>query len=94
MQNTKPDITFYMQISPSIAEERLRERKNLTTFEKEQKTFVQKLIHGFDTIYLTQKNVITLDATKSPQDVVQDALKAIQVWTIKHSPPTNQINCL
>lgn len=80
MQGIKPNLIFYLKISPEIAMERLKQRKKLSAFEQEQETFTKKLIHGFDEHFRNKKNVITLDGNQSPEQVTNQAVKAIESW--------------
>ena len=79
MQNIKSDKTIYLHISPEQAHERLKDRKQLTAFEKEHKAFVCKLIDGFNTLYQNRNDVIILDATQSPEELTDLALKALNL---------------
>ncbi len=80
MQNSKPDLTFYMKISPQEAISRLAKRRSLTAFEKEQTGFVKRLIRGFDEIFRNRDNVIIIDGTLPPKQVVDIATEAVVCW--------------
>ena len=76
----KPDIIFYLEIDIQTAIKRVFKRKEtLTTFEKEKVDFWQKVIKGYEQILKDRKNVIKLDATLSPEEVLQEALKHIKI---------------
>ena len=78
MQNKRPDITIYVHVSTQIAAERILQRNvALTSFEKEKQEFIQKLMHGFDTLYKDRKDVIIVDGTQSPEKVTAQALQEI-----------------
>lgn len=87
MQNIEPDLVFYVKISAQDAAHRIKKRTVLTTFEKEQSVFVQKLITGFETIFAQRSNVITIDGMLSAQEVTSHAYKAIYSW---HQVTINQ----
>jgi dTMP kinase len=78
LQNTNPDIVFYIQIDLKTAQERIFKRNNeLTSFEKEKTEFWQKVITGYNEIFKNRNNVIYLDGKKSPQDLTNEALNHI-----------------
>ena len=85
MQQSKPDLTFYMKVSPEEAIRRLKDRTTLTAFEKEQTGFVRRLITGFDEIFRYRNNVITIDGTLSCEQVVQIATKEVLQWIEKQN---------
>lgn len=91
MQGIKPDLILYLRVPVAVAQQRLYERKKLTTFEKEQTDFVLKLLYGFETLYKDRDDVIIVDGTQTPQEVIQNALKALQAWTSKQTIPQHQI---
>lgn len=93
MQKIQPMLTIYLKISREQAARRLQDRTQLTAFEKEKETFVDKLIHGFDTLYHNRTDVLILDATQSPETIAHNALKAIHEWKPKSAKTANQINC-
>lgn len=80
MQEYKPDLTFYMKIEPQEAIKRLRTRRVLTVFEKEQTGFVERLITGFNEIFRNRDNVITLDGTLPPLEIADIATRAVIQW--------------
>ena len=80
MQESKPDLTFYMKIEPEEAIKRLKKRTTLTAFEKEQTGFVKRLIKGFDEIFRDRDNVITLDGTLPPKEIAENATQAVMQW--------------
>lgn len=83
MNNKKADITFYLRISLEDAFKRLRSRKTLSAFEKEQTSFTKKLIEGFDTLYKTDP-AVKLDATQSPETLTNKTVDYIEQWIHKN----------
>lgn len=76
MSNRTPDITFYLRLSVDQALERIALRnKNITDFE--EKELLQKSINGFEAIFKNKPHVITLDATETPQTLLEQALTAV-----------------
>ncbi|MBD3231667.1 dTMP kinase [Candidatus Dependentiae bacterium] len=75
MQNIIPDITFYLEIDIKTALNRIIKRQEtLTSFEKEKMKFWQHVLDGFDQIFKNRKDVIRLDATKNPDEILNQAL--------------------
>lgn len=75
MGNSTPDITLYLTIDPQLAHERITSRnQDKTRFEKEDAEFWDRVTHGFETIFSTRSNVIYLDATMSPQELLDEII--------------------
>lgn len=80
MNNRKPDIVFYLKLSAEEAYKRIQKRQEaLTSFEKET-AFMHKLETGFDALFKTQENVVTLDALQPKEILVKAALSFIKQW--------------
>lgn len=78
MHNINPDLTLYIKISADQALDRLKSsRPTLTSFEKEGKSFLEKLIFGFDDIYKNRTNVIQLDGSLTIEKITTTALAAL-----------------
>jgi len=78
MNNIKPDITFYIQLSPEQAIQRIKQRNlALTSFEKEGIDFIKSLVLGFETIFKKRSNVIWLDGTQSPKELTEKAFSSL-----------------
>lgn len=68
MQGVAPDLVIYLRLDPALAFKRIVERnETLTSFEKEKIDFWQRVSKGYEEIFASRKNVVTLDATL-PQD--------------------------
>lgn len=75
MGSIKPTITVYLELDSQTAYQRIEQRKEqLTDFEKEQKSFFERVIHGFETLYKDRKDIIRLDARQKPEIIAQQAL--------------------
>lgn len=85
MEGLKPDLTFYVQITANTALERLKQRKNLSVFDKEKETFFIKLVDGFETIFKDKPHVIYLDGQLQPAEITLQAYDAIIQWLNTHS---------
>ena len=81
MQDIRPDLIVYVRIEPDTAWQRIWARNEaLTTFEQEGIDFLQRLAHGFDTLFESQQNVIILDGNDTPDILTQKAATAIISW--------------
>jgi dTMP kinase len=78
MDGINPDIVIYIKIDVQSAFKRIYKRQEtLTAFEKEQKDFWERIIAGFEEIFSNKKNIITIDGTKNPDEMLNDTLKEI-----------------
>ncbi len=84
LQGIKPSLTLYVAIDSETSTQRLKNRKNLSVFDKEKKEFVERLIQGFNELYENRKDVITLDGTLPPEQLSSEARKAIDQWLTLH----------
>ena len=86
LQGITPDLTLYVKIDGTTAAQRVHKRGELSAFEKEQADFVDRLISGFNELYHDRVDVITLDGTQSPDDIILTAGKAVSQWMNQHRP--------
>jgi len=85
MKGIRPDVTIYVHVPLKVALERIAKRnEKLTAFEREHTSFLQKLIHGFKTIYKDRKDVILIDGNQKPKQVLQQTLDALYSWIQKN----------
>ncbi len=80
LQGIEPDLTLYVKIDAATAALRVKSRNTLTAFEKEQRDFVERLIQGFNELYQTKQNVITIDGSGTLSEVDSYAQKAVERW--------------
>ncbi len=79
MQERMPDVTFFVDVAIDVALERItRTRATKTTFEEEQIDFWQRVRDGYSQIFSTRDNVITVDGSLPPAQVLENALAALQ----------------
>lgn len=86
MRSIQPDVVLYIQLPFEVALERLKKRKNLTSFEQEKADFFKKVIQGFDDILQQRNNVVVLDGTQSPELITQQTFDVIHTWINKNTP--------
>ncbi len=85
MKDIKTDLTIYVRIPLSIALKRIQARnEQLTAFEREHTSFLEKLIVGFDAIYKNRKDVIFIDGNQKPEQVLQQTLDELYSWIQKN----------
>ena len=78
MNGLEPDLIIYLKIDYKTAFARtIKRNEALTDFEKEKSDFFEKVIHGFDIIFKDKNNVVTLDATKTQEELLKEALEII-----------------
>ena len=86
MNGLKPDLVIYLKIDAEVATQRIASRNlALSSFEKEKQSFIEKLIHGFDTLLANRSDVITVDAHESADIVTTHAITAITQWILKEN---------
>lgn len=69
-----PDLTIYLRIDVEHAYARLNKRKDKpTVFEQETRAFMERVMHGFESIYASRSNVLILDARQSPEQLTSQA---------------------
>ncbi len=71
-----PDKTFFLDIPPERAQERLTQQKD--RLEKEDVTFYQRIREGFLSLVQRHERIILLDALQSPRAVFEQAMDRIQ----------------
>lgn len=85
MQGIEPDLTIYLKIPVAIAYARMQERgAQKTVFESQKQEFLERVARGFDQIFSTRSNVITIDATQAQEHVVQETYERVQQWLAQH----------
>lgn len=86
MQGIIPDLTFFIAIDPTVAYQRTRQRKAaLSAFEKEQVSFMQKVLQGYEQLFKQRTNVVTLDGAQEPKILAKQAAEFINQWLINLS---------
>lgn len=85
MQQRKPDLTLFCDISIIAAADRLKKRNEaLTSFEKEDIAFMERVLHGFNEIFKTRNNVLTFDGTDTITNLAQKAHDSVIQWIHKN----------
>jgi len=78
MRSIVPDATLYLKISPELSAQRRAQRSDSTdTLEREKLPFWQAVSDGYDAIAQTRESFITIDASRSKEDVFEQAQTAL-----------------
>ena len=84
MQSIEPDLTLYLQIDVQTARNRINRRKlKLTVMEREEINFMQKVKDAFEIIFENRKNVKTINAQQSEEQVLKNTLNIVEEWIEK-----------
>ena len=73
-----PDFTLYLDIDPAIGLQRAQARGELDRIELEQLAFFQRTRAKYQQIAATEPNIVTIDASRSIEQVQQQILNALQ----------------
>lgn len=78
MQGVEPDLVLYLKIDSDTALKRVTtSREDLTAFEIEKKDFWKKVRSGYEELFASRNNVVTIDATQDEETVFENALKVL-----------------
>lgn len=71
-----PDVIFYIRIDAQKAFDRIKKRNlELTAFEKEKVEFWTRVEHGYEELFMNNKNVIILDGKMTQEELLQQAVE-------------------
>ena len=73
--NVKPNITFFLDVKPSISKNRVYKRKKLDRFDKYNKTKMNNLRKSFLKLTKKYKRIIKIDGSKNKNEVHNDIIK-------------------
>ena len=78
-QELIPDLIFYIRIDAQTAFDRIKKRNlELTAFEKEKVEFWTRVEHGYEELFMNNKNVIVLDGKMTQEELLQQAINRYQ----------------
>ncbi|MBY0352790.1 dTMP kinase [Candidatus Babeliales bacterium] len=79
MQGIEPDLVLYVKLDVATAKARLAKRNlGLTSFEKRDTLFWQQTALGFDAIFATRTNVVTLDGALDEDKLFAQAWQELE----------------
>jgi dTMP kinase len=78
-EDVQPLLTFFLDLDPEIGLKRVNNYRTQDRIEKEKTNFHEKVRQGFLTLAKQEPQRITvLDASRSPEDLLKEALKKIK----------------
>lgn len=76
-----PHVTIFIKIDPALARARYTKRSTqLSAFEREHTTFMEKVHNGFCELYKHREDVILIEGDQDQQRVLQEAYSALKTW--------------
>lgn len=79
MAGITPNVTFFIELDPQVAFDRITQRGNkLTSIEERGVDFFKRAHAGFKTIFSGKSNVITLDGMQSADNLTQQAIAKLK----------------
>lgn len=85
MQQRMPDLTIFCDVSIATASQRLTKRnEKLTSFEKEDTSFMERVLHGFNQIFKNRDNVVRINGNQSVETLAQQACDSVTQWILKN----------
>lgn len=86
IKGIKPDLTFFLTIDAATAQARIHKRREqLTTFEQEDFTFMNRVAQGYQELYKNRHDIIRLSAWQTPEQLTKEAVTVIEQWTINNN---------
>jgi len=78
LAGVKPELTLYLEVSPTLAQERIAARhaqtkKELSAFDAEQTAFFARVAQGYSLMYQHRPDVCFVDAQMSEQECFETA---------------------
>ena len=73
--NLKPNITFFLDVTPNISKNRVHKRKQLDRFDKYNKTKMNILRNSFLKLSQKYKRIVKIDGSKNKNEVHNDIIK-------------------
>ena len=73
--NVKPNITFFLDVTPSISKNRVHKRKKLDRFDRYNKTRMNNLRKSFLKLTKKYRRIVKIDGSKNKNEVHNDIIK-------------------
>ncbi|BBI01281.1 thymidylate kinase [Buchnera aphidicola (Nipponaphis monzeni)] len=83
LNDCKPDLTIYLDVTPKIGLERIRVRKNLDKIEKKSLNFFVKVRNSYLKLAASDSDIITIDATFNKNVVKKEIKNQLYQWINK-----------
>lgn len=81
----RPDLTFYLDIQPSLGLQRAKKRGKLDRIEQESLAFFERIRQRYLELVALDGSIITIDANQSLPVVTQDLRAALENWLQQQS---------
>jgi len=85
LQGVVPQLTIYVKVPLSVAHERIALRGEKSSFEQEKHSFLERVAHGFDTLYAQHPAVMIVDGTHTPDIVAHTTYTRIMEWLLQRN---------
>ena len=86
MNYVTPAIVFYLKVDAKTAFNRITQRSAIHCDFETSLVPLEKAIIGFDSIFASRMNVITLDAKQTPEIILEQGLIALKKFLTKQVP--------
>lgn len=80
LEDFKPDLTIYMDISPELGLKRARERGELDRIEQESLVFFERIRSRYLELASNDPTIITIDASQSITQVTSSIEQVLNTW--------------
>lgn len=78
IENYMPDLTLYLKVPPEIGLARIRDNQRETNrLDNESLAFHQRVYDGYNDLADTYERIVTIDATRPIDEVIEDAYQVI-----------------
>ncbi len=78
IENYMPDLTLYLKVSPEIGLARIMDNQRETNrLDNESLAFHQRVYDGYNDLADTYERIVTIDATRPIDEVIEDAYQVI-----------------
>lgn len=84
LEDFKPDLTIYMDISPELGLKRARERGELDRIEQESFVFFERIRTRYLELASNDPTIITIDASQSIRQVTNSIEQVLNTWLNKN----------
>lgn len=80
LQDFRPDLTLYLDISPELGLKRARARGELDRIELESLTFFERIRNKYRELAQHDSSIITIDASQTLEQVTLTIEQTIKTW--------------
>jgi dTMP kinase len=85
LQGIVPQLTIYVHVPVPVAAERINARRKKSSFEQEDISFLERVAHGFDTLYKNHPAVLIVDGTQNRETVARTTHAKVMEWISSHN---------